>query len=171
MDKLEGKVKLVRLDLLRNLDKNIGNFVVSNLDKSVYQIHGLNNGYYEISDTQNQQSLKAEGDLINNFSSIFITCKDFFDPECQVLFLINGQYIISSPLDFMGNQIEEADPIFAFPYELGKDFDGNDLDIAAIQNLVFSEAIEVCVSQESYSDGLVIQTQVSVEGKILIGSK
>jgi hypothetical protein len=171
MDKLQGKVKLVSLNLLRNLGENIGDYVVSNIDRTVYKLNGFSNGYYKIEDSMKNESMKAQMDLINNFSSIFITCDDFYDPECQVLFKINGEYLISSPLDFMGNQIEEADQIFAFSYQIGKDMEGNDLNIGDIQNMISSLLIYVAIEQNTFSDGLVVQSPILIDGKITIDIK
>ena len=171
MDKLEGKVKLVSLNLLRNLGENIGDYVVSNIDRTVYKLNGFSNAYYKIEDSMKNESMKAEMDLINNFSSIFITCDDFYDPECQVLFKINGEYLISSPLDFMGNQIEEAELIFAFPYQIGKDMEGKDLNLNDIQNMISSPLIYVGAEERTFNDGLVIQSQVLIDEKITIDIK
>lgn len=170
MDKLEARVKLVSLNLLRNLDKNLGDYVVSNMDKTVYKLNGVSNGYYKIEDSMKNESMKAEVDLINNFSSIFIICDDFYDPECQVLFKINGEYLISSPLDFMGNQIEEADLIFGFPEQIGKDMQGQDLSLEDMQKMV-SSSFYVGVEQQTFNDGLVINSQVLVDQKITIEIK
>jgi hypothetical protein len=71
----------------------------------------------------------------------------------------------------MGNQIEEADQIFAFSYQIGKDMEGNDLSIGDIQNMISSLLIYVAVEQNTFSDGLVVQSPILIDGKITIDIK
>lgn len=167
MLKVKGKTKIVKISTF-NGSLNVGSLLIGNDNKSVYRLESYENGSCIIKDSFDFYSSIPEKDFFENFSFVILTSEDIHIPHGEILFKINGGYTISSPLDFIGNGIEEAYQIFSLPHQIAKKENGEDFSINELQGVIFSETLDLAVHKYTGDDGLEITDPFFINGKVLI---
>lgn len=69
----------------------------------------------------NEAGEKSYFDLqeVTKIMDFIFYCGESSDPNPDVIFKINGEYVLASPTDFMGDQIDEAHLVNVYPKNIG----------------------------------------------------
>ena len=167
MLKVKGKTKIVKIEEF-NGTLEIDSLLIRNDDQSVFRLQNSVNGFYTIKDSFGVYSKVLEKDFFKDFSCVLLISEHIYIPHGEILFKIGGNYTISSPLDFIGDGIEEAHPVFSLPHQIAKKENSDDFSLQEIQEIIFSETLDLAVTKNTIDDGLETIEPILVNNKVLI---